>query len=66
MLSYLNVSAVRAIEFFFLFGIKSAGIGTLNLLLQLSFQWVDPCFCLKKREKIHTLIFNYILFCDIE
>lgn len=64
MLSYLNVSAVRSN--FFLFGIKSAGIGTLNLLLQLSFQWVDPCFCLKKREKIHTLIFNYILFCDIE
>lgn len=45
MLSYLNVSAVRS-NFFFLFGIKSAGIGTLNLLLQLSFQWVDPCFCL--------------------
>lgn len=39
MPSYLNVSVLRS-NSFFLFGIKSAGIGTLNLLLQLSFQWV--------------------------
>lgn len=40
MPSYLNASVLRSNSFSFLFGIKSAGIGTLNLLLQLSFQWV--------------------------
>lgn len=43
----------RAIEFFFLFEIKSAGIGTLNLLLQLSFQWVRVFAYRKEKKYIH-------------
>lgn len=64
MPSYLNVSVLRSNSFFFIWN-KKCRYWHFKFIVTTVFS-MGPCFCLEKRKKNTTLIFNYILFCDIE